>query len=82
MELEKELHYFETIKAELLKHNQGQFALIHGETLAGTFTKAEEAYEAGIGKFGDVPFLIKEVIEKEPVQAIPALTTGAMGARS
>ena len=71
--LKKELQYFEKIKADLLKTNQGEFALIKDETLAGTFTTFEEAYGAGVEKFQDSPFLVKQVLEQESPENLPAL---------
>ena len=81
MVLEKELKYFESTKEELLKHHKEKFALIKDETLVGTFTKMEEAYEEGVKRFGNELFLIKRIIDKEPPESIPALMTGAISAR-
>ena len=58
MALEKELKYFENQKAELLKHHENQFVLISGDQLAGAFTTEAEAYQAGLQKFGNQPFLM------------------------
>lgn len=80
MELEKELKHFKSIKDELLKHHEGKFALIKGDTLIDTFTKMEEAYETGVKKFGTEPFLIKRITKEEPPESIPSLMTGAIGA--
>ena len=74
--LHEELAYFDEIKDDLLKTNAEQFVLIKGKEFAGTFTAAEQAYEAGIKKYGAVSFLIKQILEKEPIHKIPALSTG------
>ncbi len=73
--IKKELQYFEKIKADLLKTNKGQFALIKGEELLGTFSTMEEAYKQGVDRFGVEPFLIKQIVEIEEKQKIPALTS-------
>jgi len=78
--LHVELAYFERIKPDLLQHHRGKFALIKGEELVGTFTKRDEAYEAGVKKFGNVPMLIREIVPQEPTQQIPALTHGLLNA--
>lgn len=78
MELEKELKYFESIKDELLKYHEGKYALIKDEKLIDTFTKMEEAYEAGVKKFGAEPFLIKRIVKEESTESIPSLMTGAI----
>ncbi len=50
--------------------------------MIGTFDTAENAYVAGVERFGNVPFLIKQIVEKEPVGHIPALTLGLVRADS
>ena len=79
-ELKVEQKYFEELKPELLKHNLGQFVLIKGRELLGTFTKLEEAYAEGVKRLGNVPMLIKQVVPEEPVHYIPALTHGLLRA--
>ncbi len=78
MPLENELKYFESIKAELLKSNAGKFALIKGDALVGTFDTAQAAFEAGVSQFGSDEFLVKQIIENEPVRQIPALFAGVL----
>lgn len=80
MTLEKELKYFEEHKDELLKHYEGQFVLIKDDQLVGAFTTEEEAYQAGLEKFGNQPFLIKKVTKEEEVVQLPALTLGLLHA--
>ena len=81
MALEQELAYFEVQKPQLLEHHAGQFALIHGEQLLGTYTTFQEAFEAGVRALGTQPFLVKQVTaEDRPVQ-FPALTVGLISAR-
>lgn len=79
--LEQELAYFQAVKGDLLKHNKGQFALIKGSELLGTFTTAPEAFEAGVKALGNQPFLIKQVVEDEETISYPALSVGMLYAR-
>jgi len=44
-----------------------------------TFDTAENAYVAGVQKFGNVSFLIKQVLETDPVAHLPVLTLGLLG---
>lgn len=74
--LKKELKFFERNKSRLLKNYLGQFVLIKDNDLIGAYTTEEEAYKAGIEKFGNTPFLIKQVLKEEPTYAIPALNVG------
>lgn len=82
MSLEKELKYFEEHKEELLKHYEGQFVLIKDASLVGSYTTEAEAYQAGIQKFGNTPFLIKKVTKEEEIYRFPALVLGLIRAGS
>ncbi len=61
--LETELAYFEANKAEYQKNYPGKFVLIKGTEFAGDFTSQAEAYEVGLKRFGNQPFLIKHVTD-------------------
>ena len=76
-----ELEYFEKNKQEYLKLYKGQFVLIKGTTFAGAFTTDAEAYRAGLEKFGNEPFLIKQVLDEDETISYPALTVGMLNVR-
>jgi len=78
MALESELKYFTDHKEELLRHHEKQFVLIKGDQFAGAYTTEAEAYKAGLEKFGNKPFLIKQVLKEETVAHFPALTLGLL----
>ena len=61
--LQTELEYFQKHKQEYLNLYKNQFVLIKGEKFAGAFTTEAEAYQAGLEKFGNAPFLIKQVLD-------------------
>jgi hypothetical protein len=82
MELQQELDFFNTYREKWVQEHKGKFALIKGTELIGAFDTAENAYVAGVERFGNVPFLIKQVLEKEPEGHIPALTSGLLRAHS
>jgi hypothetical protein len=82
MELQQELDYFMSIKEDLLKHHKGKFALIKGMELVNTFTTWEEAFNAGIERFGNVSFLIKPIQEEDEKVQFPAFVVGAINVRS
>ncbi len=79
--LQTELEYFEKNKQEYLKLYKGQFVLIKGENFAGAFTTDAEAYRAGLEKFGNKPFLIKQVLDEDETISYPALTVGVLNVR-
>ena len=78
--MEQEQAFFEAHKPDLLAHHAGQFALIKGEELAGTYTTFHEAFEAGVARYGNVPFLIKPVLAEETPAQAPALYVGMVSA--
>ena len=81
MVLERELEYFEAIKADLLQRHEGKYALIVGAELLGVFDHQEEAYRVGIEKRGNVPMLIKQILKEEVPDRIPAMMLGLLHAR-
>lgn len=76
--LHKELKYFEKNKKEYLKLYKNSFILIKNDTFGGAFTTEAETYKAGIEKYGNEPFLIKQVLENEQTVSFPALIVGAI----
>jgi hypothetical protein len=81
MPLETELAFFEKAKDELLKNHTGKFALIRGEEFIGAFDTAENAYDAGVAKFGKESFLVKMIAQEPEVYRNQALVLGLMNAR-
>ena len=77
----REIVAFDAMKAELLRHYEGQFALVKSGQLEGTFTTENEAYDAGVKKFGVDTFLVRPVIKDVPIAAMPALFAGLIDAR-
>lgn len=67
-ELEKELETFEAHKVELLAKSCGRFALVKGDEVVGTFDTTDDAIQHGYERFGNVPFLVKEIVEIETPQ--------------
>ena len=82
MALQTELAFYKDQKTELLKHHEGQFALIKDKKLIGTYTTWEEAFKDGVKRLGNVPFLIRLVQEKDEIVQFPALAVGVISARS
>jgi len=65
--LTTELETFNAKRQELLKDNQGKFAVIYGTELIGVFVSYEDALKAGLAKAGANPFLVKQISETEPI---------------
>lgn len=69
--LSEELEVFEAKKPDLLKSYPGLFVLVKGHDLLGPYPSAEAAYEDGLQRFGLRTFLVKQVLEEEPVGYVP-----------
>ena len=63
--LEKELATFETEKERLLAGTEGKFVLIKDEDVVGIFDSFVEGVKAGYEKFGNTPFLVKQIVAVE-----------------
>ncbi|MDE3095307.1 MAG: hypothetical protein KGK07_04805 [Chloroflexota bacterium] len=81
MVLEEERTYFETHKSELLARYRNQYVLIKGSNLIGAYPSAEAAYVAGLEKLGVQPFLVRQVLDHEPVGVVPMLSVTPSNAR-
>ncbi len=81
MALERERKYFESHRDELLKNYRNLFVLIKGEEVIGAFPDAESAYQEGVHRFGLEPFLVRQVLETEPIAVSPILSVVAPRAR-
>ncbi len=78
--LQKEYQFYLKIRPDLLRQYGGKFALIKDEKLIGTFDTDQDAYKAGLEKFGNVTFLIIRIVEGEERIWIPVLSMGLLNA--
>jgi len=78
--LKAEFAFFEKHLQTWLDQHPEKFVLIKGEEVAGFFDTFEAAYEAGVSRYGTVPFFIKQVLPEDPKASIPALAYGVIGA--
>lgn len=79
---QEELNFYRRNKKTYLSKYKNQYVLIKGKRNFGNYINEEEAYKAGIEKFGNEPFLIKKVEEHESPEVIPTLTLGIINASS
>ena len=79
---QEELKAFESRKSELLDVAEGKFAVFKGAEFLGVFDTPAAAYDAGVSKYGNVPFLIKQVRETDRVEHAPAIFWGISHAHS
>ena len=69
-----ELEYFEEKKAELLGESAGRFVLVKEREIHGTFDTKHDAIARAYEKFGNEPFLVKEIVEIESVVTFTRLS--------
>ncbi len=64
-ELQKELATYEKHREELLGSSEGKYVLIYGDEIFDTYDSQKDAVSAGYKQFGNVPFLVKHIVEVE-----------------
>ena len=74
--LEDELRTYEAQKVDLIARAKGKFALIKGDTVHDVFDTRMDAVRQGHERFGNVPFLVKQIEEIEIPQN---LTSNLLG---
>ncbi len=75
-----EYKYYQSVKSKLMEESEGKFALIKGQELFGLFDTDMDAYQVGVSKFGNAPFLIIRVANEEENYWIPTLELGLLNA--
>ena len=66
--LETELKTYEKHREFLLGTAEGKFVLIRHEEIAGVYSSEMDAIAQGYQKFGNVPFLVKQIVKVETPQ--------------
>ena len=66
--LSKEIETYEKNKQMLLKESSGKYVLIKNDQIVNIFDTYADAVKVGIDKFGNSPFLVKQILEIEPTQ--------------
>ena len=66
--LEAELKTYEKHHSELLGKSEGKFVLIHDDAIVGVYESKYDAFQAGYEGFGNVPFLVKQIVKVEAPQ--------------
>lgn len=70
MALQDEINWFESNRAYIAQQYQGQWVLVSGQTVRGSYPSYEAAYVAGTQMFGQQPFLVKQALATEKVNRI------------
>lgn len=70
MALEDEQAFYRAHRAEFVRAFLGRWVLIKGQALIGVFPTDASALEEAVARFGTGPYLIKRVLDPEPVERI------------
>jgi len=63
--LKKEIETYNAHKAELVGQSKGKFVLIKDDKVVDVYDTKMDAIRQGYERFGNVPFLVKLVVEVE-----------------
>jgi hypothetical protein len=63
--LSAELETFEKHRDQLVGKSEGRFALVYKDQIVGVFDSERDAIAQGYERFGNVPFLVKQVLKVE-----------------
>ncbi|MBI4548439.1 MAG: hypothetical protein HY707_10685 [Ignavibacteriae bacterium] len=67
-QLDNEIRTYELHRSELLGNSKGKFALVKDDKIVGIFEDKLDAIRQGYERFGNVPFLVKQILEVETPQ--------------
>ncbi len=77
--LEEERKFFISKKWDWMGRYEGKHLLIKGRELIDYFMTFEDAYKAGVRRFGFESFYIKKLVRFGRPESIPALELGLIG---
>ena len=63
--LDTEVETYERHREELLGHAEGKFVLVRDDKVVGVFDSKMDAIAQGYQRFGNVPFLVKQIVRVE-----------------
>ena len=63
--LKEELDTYEKNKETWVGSAEGKYALIHGDKFVGVYDSKADAINEGYRQFGNVPFLVKQILKVE-----------------
>ncbi len=60
--LSSELATYDREKAGLVSESEGKYVVIKGDDVLGVYSSQDDAIAAGYQKYGNVPFLVKQIL--------------------
>lgn len=63
--LKRELATYDRVRDELLGTSLDRYVLIFGDDVVGVYDTERDAINEGYRQFGNVPFLVKEIVAVE-----------------
>jgi hypothetical protein len=74
--LDTELCTYADHREEFLRTVEGKFVLIRGRAVVGIYATDVEAIDDGYHQFGNVPFLVKEIVAVEQPETFASRLIG------
>jgi len=71
--LSTEIQTYEQQRDNLLRTSEGKFVLVRGNQVVGIFDSKMDAIAAGYHQFGNVPFLVKQILRIEAPVVLSSL---------
>ena len=72
--LDVALETFDAHRRQLVQQAPGKFVLIYGDQIVDVFDSDDQALARGYERFGNVPFLVKEITEADvPIHMMSVL---------
>lgn len=68
---QQEQSVFDRNLPEWLAPREGQWVVIHGEDVVGFYPSAKEGYLDALDRFGETPFLLREVTARSQRITVP-----------
>ncbi len=72
-QISKEVRIFENNRSSLVKEAKGKYVLVYKEDIIDIYDTEEVAVREGYAKFGNVPFLVKEILEEDRIATIGSI---------
>ena len=69
--LDEQIAVYQSMRDDLEREHMGKWVVVHGGVVAGYFETHWDAAEAAVQRFGDGPYLIREIGAPDALQ-IPA----------
>ena len=79
--LDEQIAVYDSMREALEREHMGKWIVVHGGVVAGYFETHWDAAEAAVQRFGDGPYLIREIGAPDALQIPAAVQFGLARSR-